>query len=50
MRSATLLLLLVAPAFADGLGDNLPDKVRPIPPKAPPVRYWRVARNLDRPL
>lgn len=31
------VLLLAAPAFADGPGDNLPDNVRPIPPKAAPL-------------
>jgi hypothetical protein len=31
------LLLLAAPVFADGPGDNLPDNVRPIPPKAAPL-------------
>ena len=33
MRRVTLLLLLAAPLFADGPGDNVPDNVRPIPPK-----------------
>lgn len=38
MRSALLsVLLLAAPALADGPGDNVPDNVRPIPPKAPPL-------------
>ena len=37
MRYATLLLLFAAPLLADGPGDNLPDKVRPIPPKALPL-------------
>lgn len=31
------VLLLAAPAFADGPGDNLPDNVRSIPPKAAPL-------------
>lgn len=38
MRSPLLaFLLFAAPAFADGPGDNVPDNVRPIPPKAPPL-------------
>ena len=36
-RLVLLLTLLPAPAFADGPGDNLPDNVRPIPPKGSPV-------------
>lgn len=31
--AALLLLALAAPALADGPADNIPDKVRPIPPK-----------------
>jgi len=39
MRRISLLLLLAAAAsvFADGPADNVPDKVRPIPPKADPL-------------
>jgi dienelactone hydrolase len=31
------VLLAAAPLLADGPSDNLPDNVRPIPPKAPPL-------------
>jgi hypothetical protein len=31
------LLLAAAPLLADGPADNIPDNVRPIPPKAPPL-------------
>ncbi|MFO0852306.1 MAG: prolyl oligopeptidase family serine peptidase [Gemmataceae bacterium] len=37
MRVSLVLLLLAAPAVADGPKDNLPDNVRPIPPKGSPV-------------
>jgi dienelactone hydrolase len=37
MRALPLLLLLAAPTLADGPKDNLPDTVRPIPPKGSPV-------------
>jgi hypothetical protein len=36
-RLVPLLLVLTAPAFADGPADNQPDNVRPIPPKGSPV-------------
>jgi hypothetical protein len=36
-RLVLLLTILPAPAFADGPGDNVPDNVRPIPPKGSPV-------------
>lgn len=35
--SLALLLAVAAPALADGPADNIPDNVRPIPPKAPPL-------------
>ncbi len=39
MRRITLLALfaVVAPLLADGPADNLPDNVRPVPPKATPL-------------
>jgi pimeloyl-ACP methyl ester carboxylesterase len=37
MRTLAALLLLAAPALADGPKDNVPDNVRPIPPKGTPL-------------
>ncbi len=37
MRTLVALLLAAAPALADGPKDNVPDNVRPVPPKGTPL-------------
>lgn len=37
MRTLLALLLFAPVAFADGPADNIPDKVRPVPPKGNPI-------------